>query len=67
MLKLVKERINNKNINSIKKILVVVFKSYEDSLIYKKKYKYFVIKETSLDIFFNKLFSKKKIKSNFYT
>lgn len=58
MLKIVDKKINNRNINSIKSIIKIVLKSYEQSLKFKKKYKYFVIKETSQDIFFNKLFSK---------
>ena len=58
MLKLVDKKINNRNVNSIKSILKVVLKSFEDSLKIKRKYKYLVVKETSQDIFFNKLFSK---------
>ena len=59
MLKLVNKALNKNNINSIKKVLKIVFNAYENSLTNKKKYKYFVVKETSLDIFFNKLFTKK--------
>ncbi len=59
MLNLIRKNINIRNINSIKNLLEIVFKSYEKSLKFKTNYKYFVIKETSLDIFFNKIFSKK--------
>lgn len=59
MIELVGKKLNKKNINNIRKILNIVFTSYEDSLIDKKKYKYFVVKETSADIFFNKIFTKK--------
>ena len=52
MIELVEKKLNKKNINNIRKILNIVFTSYEDSLIDKKKYKYFVVKETSADIFF---------------
>lgn len=58
MLKLIEEKLNKKNINDIRKILTIVFSSFEKSLNVKKKYKYFVVKETSADIFLNKIFKK---------
>lgn len=59
MLELIEKKLNKKNINDIRKILKIVFSSFEDSLKIKKKYKYFVVKETSADIFLNKIFTKK--------
>ena len=53
-----KKRINKNNINNIKKILNIVLKSFEDSLNYKKEYRYLVVKETSADLFFNEIFKK---------
>ena len=59
MLRLVEKKLNKKNINNIRKILNIIFSSYENSLSNKRKYKYFVVKETSADIFLNKIFTKK--------
>jgi len=55
-----KSKINKNNINDIEKILHILLNSFELSLKEKKKFKYLVVKETSLDIYFTRIFKKNK-------
>ena len=55
MLSLIKKKLTKKNIDRIDLILKLVLKSYLNTLNEKKIFKYLVIKETSVDIFANKI------------
>ena len=55
-----KSKINRNNIDNIEEILFNLLDSFEFSLKKKKNYKYIVIKETSMDIYFTRVFKNKK-------
>ena len=55
MLVLIKKKLTKKNIDRIDSILKLVLKSYLSTINVKKNFKYVVVKETSVDIFANKI------------